>query len=587
MQLQRLKIQNFRNLSDFEITFAGSTTDADGTEREFKSHAVIGQNGSGKSNMIEAIVTIFRDLDLNLPASLDYELDYEVRGFHIEIQANAKATPSVLIDGEGVEAWKLSDTHRRNTETGKAERGSARRYLPSHVFTYYSGKNERLEALFSQHQNDFIDRLHEDPAEELDEDELASISDSDGLLRRMFYCRHPHSRLVLLACLLAPEKPLKGVLATLRIEGVDSALFTLKQPYRLMGDTFSEEGIKTGDVRFWFDQTRFSQEFLDKLWKLSVAPIDATEEKVIDFRGRTEEQKLLHLFVDGREKLDELREHIGDSYRFFRFLEGSYIADLLDDLKIFVKHQSAEGLITFETLSEGELQLLTVLGLMRLTHQDHCLFLLDEPDTHLNPQWKLGYFNQIETVLEQSPESVLKGDSQIIVTTHDPMMIGSLRKEQVRVLKNGPTGSIVEELDEHPQGMGVAGLLKSEYFGLASTLDSDTRRRMQQRNELLAKRKKKGLSGSEEESLENLQAHLEDLGFSKVSRDPLYQMFIEKMYETRSLPLDETLTPEVLERQEALAREIVKKLVDTERSDELLELARVLGIETEGNHADS
>ena len=63
MQLERLKIQNFRNLRDFEITFIGKATDADGSERPFKSHAVIGQNGTGKSNMIEAIVTIFRDLD--------------------------------------------------------------------------------------------------------------------------------------------------------------------------------------------------------------------------------------------------------------------------------------------------------------------------------------------------------------------------------------------------------------------------------------------------------------------------------------------------------------------------------------------
>ena len=67
MRLERLKIQNFRNLRDFEISFTGSATDADGTECEFKSHAIIGQNGSGKSNMIEAIVTIFRDLDLNQP----------------------------------------------------------------------------------------------------------------------------------------------------------------------------------------------------------------------------------------------------------------------------------------------------------------------------------------------------------------------------------------------------------------------------------------------------------------------------------------------------------------------------------------
>jgi predicted ATPase len=590
MKLQRLKFAAFRNLRDFEITFTGSAPDADGQLRDLKSHAIIGQNGSGKSNLIEAIVTIFRDLDLNLPASLDYELDYEIRGYQIGIKAKAGKSPNVEIDGKAEDAWLLSDTHHselKNPKTEKPARGSARRYLPSHVFTYYSGKNERLESLFRQHQKDFIDQLGADSEDGISDEDLLEVADSDGLLRRMFYCRHPHSRLVLLACLLAPEKPLKAVLENLRIEGIDSALFVLKQPYRLTGDSFQKEDIEAGDNRFWYDQTRFSQEFLDKLWELSTAPIDFTEEKVIDFRGRVEEQALLYLFVDGREKLSKLRDHIGDSYRFFRLLEGSYIADLLDDLKIFVKHKGADGLITFEALSEGELQLLTVLGLMRLTHQDHCLFLLDEPDTHLNPKWKLTYFDQIETVLRESPESVLQGDSQIIVTTHDPMMIGSLRKEQVRVMKNGDRGSTVEELDEHPQGMGVAGLLKSEYFGLPSTLDSDTRAKIQERNELIAKRKKGGFSNPEEQRLAKIQDYLEDLGFSKVSRDPLYQMFIEQMYEVRSLPLDETLSSEALQQQEALAREIVTKLVNRERVDGLSDLAKELHAKLKGSDATS
>jgi ABC-type cobalamin/Fe3+-siderophores transport system ATPase subunit len=65
--------------------------------------------------------------------------------------------------------------------------------------------------------------------------------------------------------------------------------------------------------------------------------------------------------------------------------------------------------MTFEQLSEGELQLLTVLGLMRLTDQAECLFLLDEPDSHLNPLWKLRYFERIEQVLEQAPDGPIRG----------------------------------------------------------------------------------------------------------------------------------------------------------------------------------
>ena len=50
------------------ITFTGSATE---TGREFKSHAIIGQNSSDKSNMIRAIVTIFRETFISLVNQLD------------------------------------------------------------------------------------------------------------------------------------------------------------------------------------------------------------------------------------------------------------------------------------------------------------------------------------------------------------------------------------------------------------------------------------------------------------------------------------------------------------------------------------
>ena len=99
----------------------------------------------------------------------------------------------------------------------------------------------------------------------------------------------------------------------------------------------------------------------------------------------------------------------------------------------------------------------------------------------------------------------MAGNSQIIITTHDPLMIGSLRREQVRILRNDRGKSIVEIPYEHPQGMGVAGLLKSEMFGLPSTLDMPTLRKLEERNELLARKAKERLSKSEEAKLARLR----------------------------------------------------------------------------------
>ncbi len=76
MRIDRLKIRNFKNLEDVDINFDEGSLET----------VVIGQNGSGKSNVIEAIATIFRDLDdARAAAKLQYELEYECKGHRIKI----------------------------------------------------------------------------------------------------------------------------------------------------------------------------------------------------------------------------------------------------------------------------------------------------------------------------------------------------------------------------------------------------------------------------------------------------------------------------------------------------------------------
>ncbi|MCP4353941.1 MAG: AAA family ATPase [Desulfobacterales bacterium] len=531
MHINRIKISDFRNLKNFEITFTASAETADGKSSEFKSHAIIGHNSTGKSNLMEAIITIFRDLDLNNAASFDYEMAYTIRDHSIEIVASTGKKPAITIDGKRSSATAISE--------------HAREYLPSHVFTYYSGKNERIEQLFQAHQKRFTRALRRN---------------EDDLIRRLFYCRGGHSQLVLLACLLSKHEDFTKLLEDLNILELDSALFVLKQPYHLKR-TLNQKDIKNGDSRFWYAQGTVVNEFLDKLWELAIAPIDEVKSKQLDFRGRSEKQEQLYLYLPDKDSLEKLGEQVGPPEVFFRYAEGAYIGDLIDEVRITVKHKDSNGAISFSQLSEGELQLLTVLGLMRITSQDHCLFLLDEPDTHLNPIWKLRYFDEIKKVIRTNAENTLAGDSQILITTHDPIMIGGLRKEQVRIIRKGKRGLYVVEPDDHPRGMGVSGLLKSELFGLSSTVDLETQRRMRERNKLFALGQAR--SKAEDEELSRLSDELSDLGFASDFKDPYFAMFIRKMA-IRTKFHKETLTPEEQQEQDAIADEIIDEILKDE-----------------------
>jgi hypothetical protein len=235
---------------------------------------------------------------------------------------------------------------------------------------------------------------------------------------------------------------------------------------------------------------------------------------------------------------------------------------LLEEVRITVKKRKGHGGdVEFKQLSEGELQMLTVLGLMRITREDHCLFLLDEPDTHLNPIWKLRYFDDIENVLSPREGALVQGESQILITTHDPMMVGSLKREQVHILRRDGDRTVVDVPDEHPQGMGVTGLLKSELFGLSSTLDVETERRLFRRNELFVKVPR---SAEEDAELNRLSAELADLGFSTVDfRDPDYALFVRKMTQHRRFRKP-VLTPEEKVEQDAIADSIIDEILREE-----------------------
>lgn len=573
MHLQRIKIRDFKNLKEVEIAFNEHFERAEGElpdafAKPIRSHAVIGQNGTGKSNLIEAIITIFRDVDLDRDASFDYEMDYMIREHLVQIKAELgkQKRPYVWVNGKAESQGYLV----KNKEL-----------LPSHIFAYYSGRNERLEELFQEHQRRF-NRRQEITAEAVMPESLlqnfsASASDiraveqqrkredsktlkqfGDDKLRRLFYCRGGHSQLVLLACLLSDDPVFAKVLDTLNIESLESALFVLKQPYRLRD--LKEDDILEGDPRFWYARGNVVSEFLDKLWQVAWAPIEHTESKTIDFRGRKEIQKQLYLFVPNKDKLKELGELVGTPSSFFRYAEGAYIGDLIEEVRITVKKRDDHGgKVSFTQLSEGELQMLTVLGLMRITSEDHCLFLLDEPDTHLNPIWKLRYFDDIENVLNPREGAIVQGESQIIITTHDPMMIGSLKREQVRILRKQDDKIIVDIPDMNPQGMGVTGLLKSDLFGLASTLDSETERRLNRRNYLYALGVKRNAEQNAE--LTRLSAELADLGFSTSDfKDPYYAAFVSKMaLHTRFHK--SALTPEEQQEQDAIAEEIIDEIL--------------------------
>ncbi len=122
MKLKKLYIEEFKNLDRFTLDFSNN----DGLT------VLIGNNGSGKSNILEAISMIFIDLKAqNNDYALNYTLEYEIENKQIKIE-NYCSSRRFTIDG--IENETLNKD-----------------YLPQRIIACYSGEVIRLWEIYKEH----------------------------------------------------------------------------------------------------------------------------------------------------------------------------------------------------------------------------------------------------------------------------------------------------------------------------------------------------------------------------------------------------------------------------------------------------
>jgi predicted ATPase len=519
MRLDHLSIPNHRNLRSFEIEFDESVS----------TTVLLGRNGFGKSNLVEAIVEIFRDLELGEDPPFAYTLDYVCRDRAIKIKADPSRTSKRLEITVNGKPLTQASFQRDLTE-----------YLPNYVFAYYSGWSSRLERHFDRPTRKHYEKILRNP-------------DKDMPLRRMFFCRKEYSQLVLLAFFLVEQQSARELLeGYLGIKRFDSALFVLKKPWWRGSGTPSKIQLAEGDARFWYARGAFKG-FLDRLWRCALAPIRNTEAVERDVRRQAETTERLYIFIKNEAELAALKEKGDDSKALFGYLESLFLCDLIDEVRVTVERTDGTC-VKFTQMSEGEQQLLTVLGLLLFTQNDESLYLLDEPDTHLNPVWTYNF-------LELLQDNIKADKGQLIIATHNPLMIGSLRKNQVRILAQRGEGIRATEPEYDPIGVGVEGLLKSELYGLRSTLAPEILHKLDKHYQLLGK---SGKTPAERAELMALATELNELGVARTHPNPYFEHFANAMAR-RTPQADSALSQEEISAQAELADEVLEEVFAEER----------------------
>jgi ABC-type cobalamin/Fe3+-siderophores transport system ATPase subunit len=485
MKFTRIRIEGFKNVRSCDVDFSASPMIS----------AVIGSNGSGKSNLIEAIVHILIGFYFGKPPRFDFSVEFVAQNRAVVLQRQGRRA-SVLVDGAPM---PLEHFARRLHD------GPAQVFYPELTLVYYSGECRRVQKLVARYTRHF--------------QEITRKPETDRFRPLFVQSSNDQSQIILLALYAHGHYEL---LDRLELRAVVDVNVVLRSPEGFDPDRHEPKLWNTeGSIRrivAAFEETGIAQETYRNPDVVNGAPASNEQSD----KRRSVVERMYSLDDDGIRALAKRLEGSGDN--LYIALEGLRARGMLRSIDFRIVGREAQEAFPFDQLSEGEKQLLAVVGAIQLANQTDNLVLLDEPDTHLNPHWSWDYTSMLTEALkpEQRPRST------VLMATHDPVMISGMVKEQV-LLAHRPTPgqTAFTRPVRNPRGQGVANLLcSSEFFGLPSSLDKETQKLL---NERLAISVKEQLSDGEKARLKTLNEQLEILpGVSE--RDPDYVAFLRQRH---------------------------------------------------------
>jgi predicted ATPase len=493
--------------------------------------AFIGLNGSGKSQLLELIGETFSYLerymrkDFKTKSSLGFNISVT---YTIENEDGAPILdyPIDLIPDLGAPNAQTLKVAILNSGQVTLNLKKADNWLPISIercrfpiprlIGYSSGLNENLQRSFMKNAVQFYDvmRIRGNRRKELsgkiDESDVASINqrylqrnkhiftapkdydeelnnlhllkESDTLIPRNLFMDYDCCALLMVAFSILPSVEINSILAEVRhniptliklryslnvgIVGEDS-IRDIKLLIRAGGDECVEGvGRRTSDEQY----DLYELDYLEGLITLDMRR-DDVRDRLLDLNygeplrlfERLYKLQLLGVKNWGGDNLKKLRK--SDFFETIKKPLKTKLPISVERLELSDQHGNC---INFDDLSDGEAQLIQVLAAARIFRDEQALFILDEPETHLNPSWRT-YFHQHLAKANKVGE-VWTESSQTILSTHSPFMISSLRKTDVYRFERNDNGLITMNQAENQTYGASFDVLIKEYFDLKSLI---------------------------------------------------------------------------------------------------------------------
>lgn len=477
MKLQSIWISEYKNIKDLTIQFESDLISL-----------LVGRNGLGKSNLIEILALIFRDLDM-LNEEEDFK-DWPYEKDHFSFKINYECKNSALQircepgEFEVKRKQKGSNDDYEPLTFKDFQKNKKEEYLPKYIIGYYSGENKRIREIIR-------------PYEESVWRHLKDNKELEKGLRPLFFAENHHALLVLLTVLLyrfdSPSADFKECLDYLIKEftsfsELEEFALILKHPewYKRSSEEqrkLSIELIESNLLAKEKDRPKFPfWGAKGKAHKIISFFYDNNKEQPTYYYEEDDKTEYLELNLDKNKVATKVAKTFGHPANFMDALDTLYAIDSIHEIALTVKSVKRETSFDFSSLSEGEQQLIAVLGLILITGQEDCLFLLDEPDTHLNPRWQRRYVELLRKF------NLNDENSHIVVATHSPLLVQAAEGADVIMFKHIEDGSVKAVMEDFKiKNWRIDQVLASEYFNFENTRNPQIDEFMKEREELLSK----------------------------------------------------------------------------------------------------
>ena len=383
MKLKRLEIKKYKNLIDFSADF----------ESGKGLSILIGNNGSGKSNVLEAISGIFVNAySAKAIHKFVYSLTYEIKGKEVKLEQTIYRC-QYYVDGKVIAVKELA----------------LRGLLPTNVIALYSGEDKRW---WHNYYEPFYLKFTRD----------INAGTSNTLSPKMYYINKYYWDIALLSLVYSTAEDDKQFLKkTIGRDTVDHILLFYTQNV--------ERHCKSELLKSFLQSVNLFSEHSKGPDGEPVYLYAMTKESIFDTYGvRVFEDfaamKNFYMFADAKFLNNKPEEFNYYEKQLFDYFVQAYMPKgkkVIKNIELIYNGFSAKD------LSEGEKKLILIRSILSFVADENSLILFDEPDANIHEGRKQQLYNLFS--------EYCKYDRQMIVATHSPILAQLANEKELLMLE--------------------------------------------------------------------------------------------------------------------------------------------------------